>query len=83
MYAPLAGSLANEWTDINIPDLTRKVPNKLNENAIIDSKIVQFLNIDFFSQVINECISAVVINHGINEAFSTGSQNHQPPHPSS
>ena len=54
MKAPLAGSLANECTDVRIPDLTRKVPNKLKENAIIDSKIVQFLNMDLCSQVIKE-----------------------------
>ena len=31
----------------------------------------------------NECSSAVPTIHGIKEAFSTGSQNHHPPHPSS
>jgi hypothetical protein len=81
--APLAGSLAKECTDVKIPDLTKKVPSKLNENAMIDSKIVQFLNMDFCSHVISECIKAVVINHGMKDAFSTGSQNHQPPQPSS
>ena len=83
MKAPLAGSFANECTEIRIPDLTKNVPNKLNENAIIESSIVQFLNIDFCSHVINEWINAVVISHGINDAFSTGSQNHQPPQPNS
>ena len=81
--APLAGSLVKECTDVKIPDLTKKVPSKLNENAMIDSKIVQFLNMDFCSHVISECIKAVVINHGMKDAFSTGSQNHQPPQPSS
>ena len=81
--APLAGSLAKECTDVKIPDLTKKVPSKLNENEMIDSKIVQFLNMDFCSHVISECIKAVVINHGMKDAFSTGSQNHQPPQPSS
>ena len=82
-YKPRCGSFANECTEIRIPDLTKKVPSKLNEKAIIESKIVQFLNIDFCSHVINECIKAVVMSHGINDAFSTGSQNHQPPQPSS
>ncbi len=36
-----------------------------------------------FSVTAGECSSAVPTSHGINEAFSTGSQNHQPPQPSS
>ena len=54
MYMPRAGSFANEWTDIKIPDLTKKVPSTLKENARIARIIVQFLNIDFCSQVIRE-----------------------------
>ena len=30
-----------------------------------------------------ECSSAAPASHGISETFSTGSQNHQPPQPSS
>ena len=40
MKAPRAGSFANECTEVKIPDLTKKVPNKLREKAIIDNKIV-------------------------------------------
>ena len=54
MYMPRAGSFVNEWTDIKIPDLTKKVPSTLKENASIARIIVQFLNIDFCSQVIRE-----------------------------
>ena len=49
----------------------------------IDNKIVQFININFFSSILTQCSKAVATNHGINEAFSTGSQNHQPPQPNS
>jgi hypothetical protein len=36
-----------------------------------------------FSITTAECNNAVPAIHGISEAFSTGSQNHQPPQPSS
>ena len=36
-----------------------------------------------FSTTIAECSSAVAASQGMKEAFSTGSQNHQPPQPSS
>ncbi len=65
------------------PDLTKNVPNKLNENAAIASKTVHDLNTLRFSVTAKLCIKAVPTNQGINEAFSTGSQNHQPPQPSS
>ena len=52
--APLAGSLANECTEVRIPDLTKNVPSRLSEKAMIDNNIVQFLNIDFCSHVIRE-----------------------------
>ena len=47
------------------------------------SRIVQPASAPRFSVTIAECSSAVPISHGISEAFSTGSQNHQPPQPSS
>ena len=40
--SPLVGSFAKAWTETKTPDLTRKVPSKLNKNVIIDKKIVQF-----------------------------------------
>jgi hypothetical protein len=41
------------------------------------------LKLPRFSVTASECISAVPTSQGMNEAFSTGSQNHQPPQPSS
>ena len=47
------------------------------------SNAVQALKVPRFSVIASECINAVPINQGMKEAFSTGSQNHQPPQPSS
>ena len=80
---PRVGSLAKAWTEVNTPERTRKVPSKLKEKAKIANKTVQVLNTPRFSVAASECIKAVPTNHGMNEAFSTGSQNHQPPQPSS
>ena len=41
------------------------------------------LNEDQLARTLAECNSAVAASHGMSEAFSTGSQNHQPPQPSS
>ncbi|MNI54742.1 hypothetical protein D3C81_1202770 [compost metagenome] len=80
---PRAGSEAKECTDTSTPERTRKVPSKHSEKAVIASSTVQALKVPRFSVTASECISAVPASHGINEAFSTGSQNHQPPQPSS
>ena len=47
------------------------------------SRIVQTFSASRFSMTSAECSSAVPASHGMKEAFSTGSQNHQPPQPSS
>jgi hypothetical protein len=47
------------------------------------SSTVQLLNAPRFSVTASEWMSAVPTSQGMNEAFSTGSQNHQPPQPSS
>ena len=47
------------------------------------SSTVQFLKLPRFSVTASEWISAVPTSQGMKEAFSTGSQNHQPPQPSS
>ena len=49
---------------------------------MIARRIVQVFSASRFSTTIAECNSAVPTSHGMNEAFSTGSQNHQPPQPS-
>ena len=83
MKTPRFGSVANACTDVSTPERTRKVPSRLRLNAMIASRTVQILNPPRFSVTASECISAVPTSHGMNEAFSTGSQNHQPPQPSS
>src|SRR3569833_46639 len=75
MKIPLVGSAANEWTDTRTPERTRNVPSRLNENARMDSNRVQLLNRPRLSVTAREWISAVPTSHGMNEAFSTGSQN--------
>ncbi len=54
-----------------------------SEKATIASSTVQLRNAPRFSVTASECTRAVPASHGMNEAFSTGSQNHQPPQPSS
>src|SRR6266516_7987883 len=83
MKMPRFGSVANAWTEVKTPERTRKVPSRLNEKAAIASSTVQLLKPPRFSVTASEWIRAVPTNHGMNEAFSTGSQNHQPPQPSS
>ena len=80
---PRSGSLAKVCTEFNIPDLTKNVPLILNENVAIDKIKVQDFKINLFSRTEMECSSAVRQNQGISETFSTGSQNQNPPHPSS
>ena len=83
MKTPRSGSTAKAWTEDSTPERTRKVPSRLSEKARIASRIVQTFNASRFSITIAEWSSAVPTSHGMNEAFSTGSQNHQPPQPSS
>jgi hypothetical protein len=59
------------------------VPSSDSEKAEIASNTVQFLKLPRFSVTASEWISAVPTSQGMKEAFSTGSQNHQPPQPSS
>jgi hypothetical protein len=75
------GSLANACTEVSTPERTRNVPISDNENAMIASRIVHIFNASRFSMTRAEWRSAVAVSHGMNEAFSTGSQNHQPPQP--
>ena len=80
---PRLGSDANACTDVNTPERTKNVPSKDNEKAAIANNTVHALKLPRFSVTINEWINAVATNQGISDAFSTGSQNHQPPQPSS
>ena len=83
MKMPRVGSVAKACTEVSTPERTRKVPSRLSENAAIASKATQALKPPRFSAIGRECSSAVPTSQGMKEAFSTGSQNHQPPQPSS
>ena len=83
MKMPRAGSVANACTDVSTPERTRNVPTSDSENAMIASSTVHARNVPRFSVTASEWISAVPTSQGMNDAFSTGSQNHQPPQPSS
>ena len=80
---PRVGSVAKACTDDSTPERTRKVPIRLSENARMASSTVHILKPPRFSVTASEWISAVPASQGMKEAFSTGSQNHQPPQPSS
>ena len=80
---PRAGSEAKACTELNTPERTMKVPNRESENVRIASKAVHILKPPRFSVTAREWISAVPTSQGMKEAFSTGSQNHQPPQPNS
>ena len=83
MKTPRRGSVAKAWTEVSTPERTRKVPSKLSENAVMASTMVQLRNRPRFSVTANEWISATLTSQGRKDAFSTGSQNHQPPQPNS
>src|SRR5690349_13663683 len=50
---------------------------------MITSARFHFFSIPRFSWIITECRNAVIVSHGKNDAFSTGSHAQYPPHPSS
>ena len=80
---PLVGSVAKACTDVMIPDLTKNVPIKLKLKLKKAKRTVHFFSVFLFSKTNVECNNAVAQSHGISEAFSTGSQNQNPPQPSS
>ena len=83
MYSPRVGSTAKACTDVSTPERTMKAPSRLKLKAMSANSSVQVLNAPRFSATAKECSRAVAANQGMKEAFSTGSQNHQPPQPSS
>ncbi len=83
MNTPRVGSVAKACTEVSTPERTRKVPSRLSEKVRMASSTVHTFSALRFSMTIAEWTSAVPESHGMNEAFSTGSQNHQPPQPSS
>ena len=80
---PRCGSTAKACTEVRMPERTRKVPISDSEKARMASRMVQTLRASRFSITTAEWSSAVAASQGMKEAFSTGSQNHQPPQPSS
>ena len=80
---PRDGSVAKACTEVSTPERTRKVPSSESEKAMIARRAVHSLKVLRFSVTASECSRAVLTSHGISEAFSTGSQNHHPPQPSS
>ena len=80
---PLSGSFAKVCTELRIPDLTKNVPHILNVNVEMDNMMTQDVKTNFFSKTKTQCKSVVKANQGINETFSTGSQNQNPPQPNS
>ena len=83
MKTPRAGSAAKVWTEVSTPERTRKVPSRLSAKATMARNIVHPLRASRLSTTADECNSAVPASQGMKDAFSTGSQNHQPPQPSS
>ena len=83
MKLPRSGSTANAWTLVKMPDRTRNVPTIDMEKATTASMMVHARRPSRVANTVTLCSKAVAASHGISEAFSTGSQNHQPPQPSS
>ena len=66
-----------------MPDRTRNAPSMENENAASPRNTVHPARAPRFSVTMDECSRAAPTSQGMKLAFSTGSQNHQPPQPSS
>ena len=81
MKLPRFGSTAKACTLVRMPDRTRKVPTMLIEKATTPSITVHARRALRAASTPTECSKAVAASQGIRLAFSTGSQNHQPPHP--
>ena len=79
MNTPREGSEAKACTEVSTPERTRKVPSRLIAKAMMARKMVQLFNVSLFSDTMAEWSNAVPTSQGIKDAFSTGSQNHQPP----
>ena len=83
MKTPRSGSFAKACTEVRTPERTMKVPISENPKARMARRIVHAFRASRFSTTMAECSSAAEMSHGMNDAFSTGSQNQKPPQPSS
>ena len=81
--SPRVGSVAKACTDVITPERTRNVPSSARMKVSTDRKTVHDAIPPRFSVTISEWTNAALTSHGMKDAFSTGSQNHQPPQPSS
>ena len=82
MKTPRRGSLAKACTEVRTPERTRKVPSSEKEKATIARKMVHTFRASRFSITATEWTKAVPASQGMRDAFSTGSQNQNPPQPS-
>ena len=80
---PRVGSTAKACTDVRTPERTRKAPSIEKVKPASARNTVQAGIAPRFSVTTAECSSAAATSQGMKLAFSTGSQNHQPPQPSS
>ena len=83
MKTPRLGSTAKAWTEVSSPERTTKVPRIASTKVTTPRNSVQTRSTPVFSTTISEWMNAVPVSHGMKERFSTGSQNQNPPQPSS
>ena len=84
MKRPRSGSVAKAWTEVKqagAHDEGADQGEREGQDRQQDGPDLQ--GVTRFSTTMAECSSAVPISQGMKETFSTGSQNHQPPQPSS
>src|SRR4051812_22349531 len=74
---------ANEWIDEINPERVRNVPNIVRKNVARIRQTFQTFSDPRRSWIMVECRNAVMVNHGMHAAFSTGSHAQKPPQPSS
>ena len=80
-YGPIV-PLLNAWTLLITPLRVRNVPRMVSENVAISRLMFQTRSIPRRSCTITEWMYAVPVSHGSKLAFSTASQPHTPPQPS-
>src|SRR5205807_2197716 len=73
---------ANACTELTTPLRVRNVPKIDSRNVEKMSQTFQVFSMPRFSCIMTECRNAVPVNHGISDAFSTGSHPQYPPQPS-
>ena len=55
--------------NLNIPDLTKKVPHILRVNVVMDKITTQDVSAALLSNTTIQCNNAVNVSHGIKETF--------------